>query len=187
LIIAKANLTLSETTETMRVTSFPAFSHNCQLPCIYSLPPHPPASFTSFPVLPSTMPAVDATPLLPGGPYISSPAKRNKILTSILIPLLLIGAVIFVSIRGDGVPKDPLERAKHWMNTSVKPYLGRTRLTSRARVIDGHVDLPIFVREAYANDVNKINLEKQVCLHQDHTLIDEVANLIERSFRLEAS
>lgn len=33
---------------------------------------------------------------------------------------------------------------------------------SRARVIDGHVDLPIFVREAYGNDINKINLEKQV-------------------------
>lgn len=33
---------------------------------------------------------------------------------------------------------------------------------NRARVIDGHVDLPIFVREAYANDVDKIDLEKQV-------------------------
>lgn len=65
------------------------------------------------------MPDIDATPLLPGGPYISSPAKRNKILTSILIPLLLIGAVIFVSIRGDGVPKDPLERAKYYLDTYV--------------------------------------------------------------------
>lgn len=65
------------------------------------------------------MPEVDATPLLPGGPYISAPAKRNRILTSILIPLLLIGAVIFVSIRGNGIPKDPLERAKYFMNTSV--------------------------------------------------------------------
>ena len=33
---------------------------------------------------------------------------------------------------------------------------------SRARVIDGHVDLPILVREAYGNDINKIDLEKQV-------------------------
>jgi hypothetical protein len=69
------------------------------------------------------MPDVDATPLLPGGPYISSPAKRNRILTSILIPLLLIGAVIFVSVRGDGIPKDPLERAKHYLNTYVPLYL----------------------------------------------------------------
>jgi hypothetical protein len=59
----------------------------------------------------------DATPLLPGGPSISLPAKRTRILTSILVPLLLIGAVIFVSVRGDGVPKDPLARAKHYMNT----------------------------------------------------------------------
>jgi len=35
-------------------------------------------------------------------------------------------------------------------------------LMNSARVIDGHVDLPIFVREAYANDINKIDLEKQV-------------------------
>jgi len=69
------------------------------------------------------MPDVDDTPLLPGGPYISSPAKRNRILTSILIPLLLIGAVIFVSIRGDGLPKDPLERAKHYLNTYVPSHL----------------------------------------------------------------
>jgi hypothetical protein len=38
-----------------------------------------------------------------------------------------------------------------------------SELMSRARVIDGHVDLPIFVREAYGNDINKIELEKQVC------------------------
>jgi hypothetical protein len=69
------------------------------------------------------MPDVDATPLLPGGPYISSPAKRNRILTSILIPLLLIGAVIFVSVRGDGIPKDPLERAKYYLNTYVSSLL----------------------------------------------------------------
>jgi hypothetical protein len=66
----------------------------------------------------------DATPLLPGGPYISTPAKRTRILTSILVPLLLIGAVIFVSVRGDGVPKDPMGRAKHFMNTYVAIYLG---------------------------------------------------------------
>ena len=40
--------------------------------------------------------------------------------------------------------------------------MGVEKLMSRARVIDGHVDLPIFVREAYGNDINKINLEKQV-------------------------
>lgn len=31
-----------------------------------------------------------------------------------------------------------------------------------ARVIDGHVDLPIFVRELYGNNINKIDLEEQV-------------------------
>ena len=61
----------------------------------------------------------DRTPLLPGGPYISTPKGRSRILTSVLVPLLLIGAVIYVSIRGDGVPKDPLGRAKYWMNTYV--------------------------------------------------------------------
>lgn len=109
------------------------------------------------------MPDSEATPLLPGGPYITNPAKRTRILTSILVPLLLIGAVIYVSIRGDGVPKDPLGRAKHWMNTyapGASRYSGSDE--NRARVIDGHVDLPIFVREAYANDVDKIDLEKQV-------------------------
>lgn len=29
-------------------------------------------------------------------------------------------------------------------------------------MIDGHVDLPIAVREWYGNDINKINLNKQV-------------------------
>ena len=41
-------------------------------------------------------------------------------------------------------------------------YVGVEKLMSRARVIDGHVDLPIFVREAYGHDINKINLDKQV-------------------------
>lgn len=61
----------------------------------------------------------DQTPLLPGGPSISTPTRRTRILTSILVPLLLIAAVIFVSVRGDGVPKDPLGKAKYWMNTYV--------------------------------------------------------------------
>lgn len=29
-------------------------------------------------------------------------------------------------------------------------------------MIDGHVDLPIYVREMYANDIRRINLEKLV-------------------------
>jgi hypothetical protein len=40
----------------------------------------------------------------------------------------------------------------------------RVGLMDSARVIDGHVDLPIFVREAYGNNINKVELEKQVSI-----------------------
>lgn len=136
--------------------------------------PYPSTSFSYSHSSSQTTPSMsDRTPLLPGGPYISTPKGRSRVLTSILVPLLLIGAVIFVSIRGDGVPKDPLGRAKYWMNTYVyHPNHMQDEHTDgtvtdeglSARVIDGHVDLPIAVREWYGNDINKINLHKQVCL-----------------------
>jgi hypothetical protein len=50
----------------------------------------------------------------------------------------------------------------------------------RARVIDGHVDLPIFVRELYANNIDKVDLEKQVC--HFIILLMVVADNVERSF-----
>ena len=57
----------------------------------------------------------DSTPLLPG--TVQNPLVRRKILTTILVPLLLIAGVVFIAIRGDGVPKDPLDRAKYWLKT----------------------------------------------------------------------
>jgi hypothetical protein len=32
----------------------------------------------------------------------------------------------------------------------------------RAPVIDGHIDLPIFVREAYGNDINKFDMNARL-------------------------
>lgn len=55
----------------------------------------------------------DNTPLLPGAN--PNPMGRRKILTTILVPVLLLAGVIFISIRGDGVPKEPLDRAKYWL------------------------------------------------------------------------
>ena len=62
-------------------------------------------------------------PLLPGSAP-AVPGKRKGVLTTILIPLLLIVGIIYVSIRGERVPKDPLELARYYLKGSAgKPPL----------------------------------------------------------------
>jgi len=43
------------------------------------------------------------------------PQKRKGILTTILVPILLIAGIIFVAVRGERVPTDPLELANYYL------------------------------------------------------------------------
>ena len=54
------------------------------------------------------------TPLLPGSER-TIPQKRKGILTTILVPILLIAGIIFVAVRGERVPTDPLELANYYL------------------------------------------------------------------------
>ena len=94
-------------------------------------------------------------PLLPGATHQTTPAQsaRRQILTTILIPMLLIGGIIYASIRGEGVPTDPLELAKYYMKTSP--------------VIDSHIDAPEVMRLVYSNDITKVHIEKPTPGHWD--------------------
>jgi len=67
---------------------------------------------------------------------------------TILIVLALIGACIFVGIRGEKglLPKNPLKRAQY--------------ILSNSPVIDGHVDLPELARTMYSNNVDSFDLRK---------------------------
>lgn len=57
------------------------------------------------------------TPLL-GGPT-TSPAQstRRSLLSTVLVPVLLIAGVIYISVRGEREPKDDLGKVKYWMKT----------------------------------------------------------------------
>ncbi|OCF56604.1 membrane dipeptidase [Kwoniella mangroviensis CBS 10435] len=89
----------------------------------------------------------------------SSPPRRKLILTTILIPILLIGGIIFVSIKGDGVPKDNLGLARYYLKGSP--------------VIDGHIDLPEFARAFYGNNISAFDLNKPTKGHVDIPRIRE--------------
>ena len=46
-------------------------------------------------------------------------SKRRMLFTTILMPILLLAGIIWVSIKGDGVPssKDPLKLANYYLKT----------------------------------------------------------------------
>ncbi|WWC96766.1 hypothetical protein V866_003639 [Kwoniella sp. B9012] len=103
---------------------------------------------------------MSSQPLLPHDRHdLSSPPRRKLILTTILIPILLIGGIIFVSIKGDGVPKDNLGLARYYLKGSP--------------VIDGHIDLPEFARAFYGNNISAFDLNKPTKGHVDIPRIRE--------------
>lgn len=55
-------------------------------------------------------------PLLPNGST-TSPAEsaRRKLVSTLLIPVVLIAGIIFVSVKGSGMPSDPLDLAKYYL------------------------------------------------------------------------
>ena len=75
--------------------------------------------------------------------------QRKRPTRTILVVLVLIGACIFIGIRGENalLPKDPLKRAQYYLSASP--------------VLDGHVDLPELMRVMYGNDLDKVDLRKQ--------------------------
>lgn len=57
---------------------------------------------------------MSSQPLLPGSDR-TLPQKRKGILTTVLVPLLLIAGVIYVAVRGERIPTDPLELANYYL------------------------------------------------------------------------
>ncbi|WVW80347.1 hypothetical protein I302_102327 [Kwoniella bestiolae CBS 10118] len=103
---------------------------------------------------------MSSQPLLPHDRTdLSSTPRRKLILTTILIPILLIGGIIFVSIKGDGIPKDELGLARYYLKGSP--------------VIDGHIDLPEFARAVYGNNISAFDLNKPSKGHVDIPRIRE--------------
>ncbi|WWC88007.1 uncharacterized protein L201_002909 [Kwoniella dendrophila CBS 6074] len=103
---------------------------------------------------------MSSQPLLPNARNDLNPTpRRSLILTTILIPILLIGGIIFVSIKGDGIPKDDLGLAKYYLKGSP--------------VIDGHIDLPEFARAFYGNNISAFDLNKPTAGHVDIPRIRE--------------
>lgn len=55
-------------------------------------------------------------PLLPNGSTTSrAESARRKLVSTLLVPVILIAGIIFVSIKGSGMPSDPLELAKYYL------------------------------------------------------------------------
>jgi membrane dipeptidase len=73
--------------------------------------------------------------------------RRGRVIT-VVVPIMLVLATFGVLIFGERKPSDPVELAKY--------YLKHTP------VIDGHIDLPIAVREAYRNDITKFDLRDKM-------------------------
>ncbi|ORX34206.1 membrane dipeptidase-domain-containing protein [Kockovaella imperatae] len=93
---------------------------------------------------------MSSQPLLPSNhpEHIASviASKRRILFTTILTTVLLIAGIIFVSVKGEGVPssKDPLKLANYYLKSSP--------------VIDGHIDLPIFARAGFGNNIDNMDL-----------------------------
>ncbi|CAK9782134.1 microsomal dipeptidase precursor (Dehydropeptidase-I) [Cutaneotrichosporon oleaginosum] len=97
-------------------------------------------------------------PLLPAT---APPAERRRARGSItlLVPVVLVLATLGVLIFGKREPSDPLSLARYWLDHTP--------------IIDGHIDLPIYVREMYGNDVTKFDLRKKMSGHVDIPRIRE--------------
>ncbi|EIW72733.1 hypothetical protein TREMEDRAFT_67030 [Tremella mesenterica DSM 1558] len=100
---------------------------------------------------------MSSEPLLgtPGTSSSPSPtlAKRKAILTTVVVPILLLAGIIFVAIKGEGIPKDDLGKARYYLKSSP--------------VLDGHVDLPIAMREIYGNNLSAFDLDGPLPGHYD--------------------
>ncbi|BEJ18082.1 hypothetical protein CspHIS471_0703590 [Cutaneotrichosporon sp. HIS471] len=89
-------------------------------------------------------------PLLPSG---LSERRRARGYITLLVPVVLVLATLGVLIFGQREPSDPLGLARSWLDHTP--------------VVDGHIDLPIYVREMYGNDVTKFDLGKKMSGHVD--------------------
>ncbi|CED84333.1 membrane dipeptidase [Phaffia rhodozyma] len=109
----------------------------------------------------------DTEPLLPPARGAAAPSPRRITRASIYVLvvafILLFAAAITLILTGkasppfwkDEGPSDPLERA-HWL-------LSRTKTP----IIDGHIDLPEYVRTTYSNNVSEVHLDKKMGGHVD--------------------
>jgi len=101
-------------------------------------------------------------PLL-GGPSLQRPKPSNPTIRATIygiLTLLFVVGVVLLSIFWEevggivgGLPKDPEQAAHLIMET--------------APVIDGHIDLPILVRERFANNASAFDLRKEMPGHVD--------------------
>jgi membrane dipeptidase len=64
---------------------------------------------------------MSSEPLLPSSVTATTPAQsyKRQLLSTVLIPLLLIAGIIYVAIAGEGVPKDPLGLANYYLKRCV--------------------------------------------------------------------
>nr|ODO02587.1 membrane dipeptidase [Cryptococcus depauperatus CBS 7855] len=92
-------------------------------------------------------------PLLPHHNEEWSRPKRGM-LTTVVVPILLLASILFVTIKGDGgVPEDALGKAEYYLKSSP--------------VIDGHIDLPDFARSVFGNNISSFNLYETTPGHLD--------------------
>ncbi|KAK4688450.1 membrane dipeptidase, partial [Tremellales sp. Uapishka_1] len=97
---------------------------------------------------------MSSQPLLPSGSTTTPRASAKRhLLSTILIPVLLIAGVITIAIKGDGRPKDDLGLARYYLKGSP--------------VIDGHIDLPELARVFYGNNISAFDLNKPMPAHVD--------------------
>jgi membrane dipeptidase len=61
---------------------------------------------------------MSSEPLLPTGTT-TTPAEsgRRKLLSTVLVPVLLVVGIIYVVVAGEKVPKDPLGLANYYLRT----------------------------------------------------------------------
>jgi membrane dipeptidase len=101
------------------------------------------------------------TALLPSNtnPSPSGVERPKRSSGTILVVLALIGACIFVGIRGEKglLPKNPMKRAQY--------------ILSNSPVIDGHVDLPELARTMYSNNVDSFDLNKATVSLRDADMV----------------
>lgn len=63
---------------------------------------------------------MSSQPLLPNGSTsTSAESRRRGLLSIVLLPLLLLAGIIYVSVRGEGVPNDDLGLANYYLKSFV--------------------------------------------------------------------
>ncbi|KAH8079421.1 membrane dipeptidase-domain-containing protein [Cristinia sonorae] len=108
--------------------------------------------------------STENAPLLGGGPTLARPKPTHNskiraiiygVLTLIFVTGLVAVSVFWEELGGvvGGLPNDPEKAAQ--------------RILDIAPVIDGHIDLPILVRDLYRNNASAFDLEKEIPGHVD--------------------